>query len=145
MLHNATLLHPVGLAHDVNRDLDGDLLVTSDLQEVDMDELAARVVALDLPGHRQELVVVDVKVHQDVHPRLGVQEVEELAGVHAYVARLHAVAVDDRGNPALRSEPAGDSLPGPLAGLGLQLAFHGTPPNSACETDIAPVAALTIF
>ena len=55
-----------GLADEVDRDVDGDLLALADDDEVDVLELALDRVDLDLLGQRQLGLAVDVELEQGV-------------------------------------------------------------------------------
>ena len=102
MLDDAALLHAVRLPDQVDWHLDRDRLVTSNAQEVDVDEPATKVVALDLPRHRQDGLAVEPQVDQHVRTGVRVQQMEELAGIHRQVLGLGAMAVDDGRNAAGR-------------------------------------------
>ena len=59
----------LGLADDVDRDLDGDLLALAHRDEVDVLEEALDRVGLDLLGQRQLDRALDVEVEQGVGRR----------------------------------------------------------------------------
>ena len=127
MLDHAAFLDAARLSHQMDGDLDLDLLVPSDPQEVDVDESSQEMVALDLARHRQEVLAVHPKVDQDVCPGVGVQHVEKVARTDADGERFDAVAVDDRGDAPLRPNLSGHALAGAVAPIGLQLLFHRLP------------------
>ena len=59
-----------GLAGDVQRDLDGDLLAAADEQQVDVLEVAADRVPLDALGRASSSAAVEVRVSRMLAPRL---------------------------------------------------------------------------
>ena len=106
LLEDAAVAHAGGLAGEVEADLRRHGHVGAHPHEVDVDEVAAGRVALDLPGQRQGLVAVDLQRDQRVRA-LG-EDVHELAGRHRDGQRVGPQAVDDGGNLARRrSRPAG--------------------------------------
>ena len=87
----------------MQRDLGRDGDVGADPDEVDVDQLAAGRVALDLPGERERVVAVELQRDQ----RVGAvgEDVVELAGGHGDREGVAAQAVDDRGDPAGAPQP----------------------------------------
>src|SRR5438105_9824792 len=102
-------------------DVDVDLLVASDRQEVDVEELTADVVALDLAGHGEVTILPDVEVDEHVGPCVGVQGVVQLASVDRDLDGLHPVPVQDPRNAPLRAELAGGSLSSAVPQDGFEL------------------------
>ena len=105
-----------GLAHDVDRDVDGDLLAADDGDEVEVLDDAADRVDLDVLGQRELLGAVDVEREE----RVGATVLEghhRLVAGQDHVDRLVAVAVDDGGDLVVAADAAG----GALAELGARL------------------------
>ena len=100
------VLHAVGLADEVERDLGAHRDVAADADEVDVHELAPGGVALDLAGEREHVVAVDVEVDQRVGAALAGQDVLQLAGRDGDGDRVVAEAVDDGRDLALPAEAA---------------------------------------
>ena len=133
VLDHAALLHTVRLADQVDGDVHGDLLVAAHHEEVDVQELPANVVALDLPGHRQMLVLADLKVDQHVRSGSGVQDVVELAPIQGELERLHPVPVQDAGHEPPRAELASGALAPAVTQGRRQLGLgHRRPPGRMC-------------
>src|SRR6266511_5709799 len=131
VLDHAALLDSVGIATQMHWHLHADPLVALDPEEVNVDELAPDVIPLNLARHRQEVVRIHPHVDQDVHPRVGVQEMKQLLGIDAHVERLDAMAIDNGGYPAARPDLPSGSLAGVGTGVPLQPAFHGFLPDRA--------------
>src|SRR5438552_6557869 len=111
-------------------DFDSYLLFASDPDEVHMDKPAAKVIPLDLARHRKEVLAVDAQVDEHVHPRLSVENMEELLRIDGHLHGVDSVAVHDSGHPALRTNLSRHALPGRVAPLDLQLLFHRIAPRS---------------
>ena len=74
------------------------------------------VIALHVARDDQVLGPVDDQVDEDVGAGAGVQDVEQVPGVHRQRGRLHPVAVHDRGHAAGGPQLAGDALAGAFLG-----------------------------
>ena len=115
MLHDPAFLHAVRLTDEVHRDVDVDLLVPADDQEVDVEELTPDVITLDLARHREVLVLADVQIDEDVRARVGVEDVIQVAVIDRDLDRVHAVAVQDGRDLALRAQLPRGALPPSVA------------------------------
>ena len=83
-----------------------------------MDELAARRVAVDLSGERENAVAVDVEADQCVGAALAGEDVLQLAGGNGDRHGVGAEAVDDRRDFALTAQAARRTGPQRLARFG---------------------------
>src|SRR5262245_61608592 len=118
------------LADDPDGDVQADLLVAPDGQQVQVDEPAVDVVALDVPGDDQVLGPVHREVDQDVVAGARVEDVEQVLGVHRHRGRVEPRAVQHRGHATGGPQLPGDALAGALPGLGDELDFgHGRRPS----------------
>ena len=81
--------------------------VAADADEVDVDQLTAGGVALDLPGEGEHRVTVELEVDQRVRAALPREDAAEVARRHGDGERVVAEAVDDGGHGALSAQPAG--------------------------------------
>src|SRR6266566_1459083 len=125
MLDHAAGLHASGLAQLVHLDAHRDRLVAVDGQEVDVDEPAVDVVALDLAGDGHVSRAVDQQVDEEVRARVRVQQVQQLSRVHGEGHRLGPVSVEDRGDSAGRAKLARHALAGAVAPFRRELRLHG--------------------
>ena len=95
-----------GLADQVDRHLDRDLLFEAHLVEVDVDRAEAARVGLDLANqHLLGAISIDDQVEQVRPPRLE-EDLLELETVEDDGSRGRVVAVDDSGQLALAVETA---------------------------------------
>jgi hypothetical protein len=86
-------------------------------------------VALHLPGQGEVALPADLQVEQDVGAGVGAHREAQLAGVHVQVDGVHAVPVEDGGDPPGTASTAGRSLARLAPGLGGQLVLgHGRMP-----------------
>ena len=91
----------------------------ADAHEVDVHEIAARRVPLDLAGEGELLVAVDLEADQGVGAALTGEEVRQLPGGDGDRDRVGVEAVHDGGNLAGAAEPPGG------AGAALRARFGG--------------------
>jgi hypothetical protein len=119
------------LTVELYRHLDRDLLAPPHDQQVDVVERVADRVTLDRLGQRQRgRPVADLDVEQLVHAAVPDRR-GELPGRQSDVARLLAVAVQDRGNLARPAGTAGTTLAELGAWLGADLYLgHGKTPDA---------------
>src|SRR5690606_30510539 len=108
-----------GLADDVDRDVDGDLLAGADDDEVDVLDGAADRVTLDVLGQGHLLLALDVE--GDDRVRVVLEDEERVVGRHGEVLRRLTVAVEDRGDLVRAAGATG----GTLAELGTDLGGEG--------------------
>src|SRR5262249_10092202 len=106
LFEEAAVAHAGGLAEEVERHVGADCDVAPDADEVDVDEVAPGVVALDLAGQREHGLAVELEVDQGVGAGLARQDVGELPRRDADLERLVAEAVDDGRDLALAAQPA---------------------------------------
>ena len=112
VLDDAAFLHAVRLPDEMHGDVHRDLLVAAHHEEIDVQELPADVVALDLTGHREVLVLAYLEIDQHVRAGARVQHVVELAPVDGELQGLHPVPVQDPGDEPARAElPRGSLAP----------------------------------
>ena len=104
LLDDAAGTHTCRLTGEVQRHLGRDRDVGADADEVDMDEIAARRVALHLAGERQRLVAVDLQGDQGVGAT-G-EDVGELTGGHGDRLGVAPEAVDDRRHAPGATQPS---------------------------------------
>src|SRR4029453_1269494 len=109
VLDDPARLHADGLADDADRDRQMELLVTANGEEVDVDEAPVDVIALHVPRDDQVLGPVDDQVDEDVRPGPGVQDVEQVPGVHRHGGRVHPVPVQHPGDAAGGPQAGGDA------------------------------------
>src|SRR5439155_11279949 len=107
LLEEATVAYADRLAGEVDGDLGGDGDVAPDADEVDVHEVAAGRVPLDLPREGEDALAVDLERDQGVGPALARQDVCQLPGRHRHRPGVGAEAVDHRGNEALAPQPPG--------------------------------------
>ena len=100
LLEQATLAHTRRVALGVQRDLGADRDVAAHAHEVDVHEVAAGRVALDLAGERERVVVrAEVQRDQRVRTTRAVQDALELAADDHDRLRVGVEAVDRRRAP----------------------------------------------
>ena len=103
LLEHPAFLRARRLALEGERDLGRDRDVTADADEVDVDELVAGRVALDLAGEREcVLLALELQRDQRVGAGLAVERVVEVVGGDVHRERLGVQPVDDGGQLALR-------------------------------------------
>ncbi len=126
------LEHPVGpvqlerLTGEGDGDLGGDLAVGVDDLEVDVGHAAAHGVALQLAGHGEELLAVDLERQHGVEPGVGAERGPQLPGRHRHRDGGHPGAVHDGRDAAVVAQPARRAGARRAAGLGDQGEFgHG--------------------
>ena len=127
MLDDPALLHAGRLADDANRDVDRDPLIAADGQEVDVHELAAHVVPLDLASENQVLLPVDLEIDQHVRSGPGVERAVHVPSIDRHRHGVHPVPVQHRGDLSRGAQPPSRTLAGCLARLCRQLDFHRRP------------------
>src|SRR4029079_2258626 len=94
------------LAEQVDGDLGAHRDVPTDADEVDVHQLTAGGVAVDLPGEGEHALAVDVQGDQRVGAALTGQDVLELAGRDGDRDRVGAEPVDDGRHLALPAQAA---------------------------------------
>ena len=102
----ALLLDVLGLAHEPQRHGDGDLLVEVDLDEVDVGDVAAHRVALQVLDDRRVDGAVDGEVEHGVHAGGAGQGEAQLTTLDGDRQRRHAVAVEHARDCAGRPQAA---------------------------------------
>ena len=105
--HAALAGDRLGLALEVDGDLDVDGLVEVDADEVDVEHVAAHGVALHVLHQGGRAVAVDLEVDDGVEALLGDQRGAQLAPLHREGDRVGPEAVDHAGDLALAAEAAG--------------------------------------
>src|SRR5690606_37207156 len=108
-----------GLADDVDRDLDGDLLASASDDEVDVLDGAADRVALDVLGEGHLVAVLDLEGDDGV--RVVLEDEEGVVGGQREVAGSLAVPVEDGGDEVR----AAGAARGTLAELGAEAGGEG--------------------
>ena len=98
--------------------VDGELLVAADAQEVDVEDVAAHRVALEVLDHDELAAAVDVEVDQGVEAGLAGEGVAQLAPDDGDGHGVLAQAVDDAGDLALGPQAAAGAGAGGAAGVG---------------------------
>ena len=79
------------------------------------------VIALDVARDDQVLGPVDDEVDQDVGAGAGMQDVEQVLGVHGQRGRVHPVPVQHPRHAASGPQLAGDALAGAFLGSATSL------------------------
>ena len=105
--HAALAGHQLGLALEVDGDLDVDRLVQVDPDEVDVEHVAAHGVALHVLHQRGRAVAVDLEVDDRVQALLGDERGAQLPPLDREGDGVGPQAVDDAGDLALAAEAAG--------------------------------------
>jgi len=109
-------------------------------EEVDVDEAAVDVVALDLSRDREMRLAVHLQIDQRAAAARRVEQVQQILAGDAELHRVHAMAVQDAGDEAGRPE----APCGPLAGVGTKLGGEGgfhAGQNLARSSGTAPMVA----
>src|ERR1019366_891716 len=103
LLEQAAVADPFGLADQVQGNLGADRDVGADPHEVDVDQVAAGRVALNLAGQGE--LVVPGETEADQRVRAVGEDVAELTGRDGHGHRVAAEAVDDSGDLPGATEP----------------------------------------
>ena len=115
---------PAASPVDVHRDVDGDLLAAADEHQVDVLDVAADRVALDVLGQRQLRAPPSIS---SAAGRWRLEREHRLVARQRDVHRVGAVAVEHGGDLVGAADPAGGTLAELGAGLGGELDLgHGT-------------------
>ena len=95
-----------GLALEHDRHVDRQLGGGVDADEVDVDDLVAHRVTLQLLDQRQVTLAVDLEADERVEPGIGGQHLAQLAVVDRERDRLGVEAVEDAGHLGFTTQPA---------------------------------------
>ena len=112
LLQNAALLlHAGSLALEHDRHTDLQLLVHSDALQVDVQQMALDGLILPVHDHGLgALAAFEVQIENGVVAGLGMQNARHLAWIESHRKRLLARAIDDAGDLAALTHPAGHVL-----------------------------------